>query len=109
MTQGMTPGMPATVRVQLPAGLRALAGTPTEVLVTLDAPVTQRRLLDALEARYPTLRGTIRDHTSQRRRPFVRFFACEMDLSHAAPDVLLPLPVAEGREVFMVVGAIAGG
>lgn len=101
--------MTTTVRVELPTGLRALAGTPPEVLVTLNAPVTQRRLLDALEARYPTLRGTIRDHASQRRRPFVRFFACEMDLSHASPDEPLPLPVVEGQAVFMVVGAIAGG
>jgi molybdopterin synthase sulfur carrier subunit len=101
--------MTTTVRVELPGSLRSLAGAPREVLVCLDGPVTQRTLLDALEARYPTLRGTIRDHASKRRRPFVRFFACENDLSHCSPDEPLPLAVVEGREVFMVVGAIAGG
>jgi molybdopterin synthase sulfur carrier subunit len=101
--------MTATVRVELPGSLRSLAGAPHEVLVCLDGPVTQQTLLDALEAHYPTLRGTIRDHASKRRRPFVRFFACEEDLSHCSPDEPLPLAVVEGREVFMVVGAIAGG
>ena len=101
--------MTATVRVALPAGLRALTGAPPEVLVRIDGPVTQRTLLDALEADYPALRGTIRDHATQRRRAFVRFFACETDLSFGAPDERLPLAVAEGREPFMVVGAIAGG
>lgn len=101
--------MTARIRVALPASLCSLAGTPREVVVCLDEPVTQRRLLDALEASHPALRGTIRDYSSQRRRPFVRFFACEMDLSHCLPDEALPLAVVEGQEVFMVVGAIAGG
>ncbi len=101
--------MTAQVRVELPRGLCALAGAPNEVLVRLDGPVTQRTILDALEADYPTLRGTIRDHVSKQRRPFVRFFACEQDLSHCSPEEALPLAVIEGRAVFMVVGAIAGG
>lgn len=101
----MTPG----IRVALPAGLRTLASAPAEVLIVLEGPVTQRTLLNALEARYPALRGTIRDHTSKQRRPFVRFFACEQDLSHRTPDEPLPQPVAEGREAFLIVGAIAGG
>ena len=101
--------MTAKVRVELPVSLCLLAGAPREVLVRLDGRVTQRTLLDALEADYPALRGTIRDHGSKRRRPFVRFFACEKDLSHCSPDETLPLAVVEGREVFMVVGAIAGG
>ena len=101
--------MTARVRVELPGTLRSLAGAPPEVLICLDGPVTQRRLLDALESHYPALRGTIRDHGSKQRRPFVRFFACERDLSHGSPDEPLPLAVVEGREVFMVVGAIAGG
>jgi molybdopterin converting factor small subunit len=101
--------MTATIRVELPSSLCALAGVDHEVLVTLTGSPTQRSLLDALEADFPMLRGTIRDHTSKQRRPFVRFFACEQDLSHCWPDQPLPIPVAEGREVFMVVGAIAGG
>jgi molybdopterin converting factor small subunit len=101
--------MTAKVRVALPGSLRALAGAQDEVLVCLDGPVTQRTLLDALEAHYPPLRGTIRDQVSKRRRPFVRFYACEEDLSHCSPDGSLPLAVVEGRAVFMVVGAIAGG
>lgn len=101
--------MTATIRVELPSGLCALAGIGRVVLVSLSGSPTQRSLLDALEAEFPMLRGTIRDHTSQQRRPFVRFFACEQDLSHCSPDEKLPMPVAEGREVFMVVGAIAGG
>jgi sulfur-carrier protein len=101
----MTPG----IRVELPAGLRTLAGAPAEVLIMLDGPITQRTLLDALEARYPALRGTIRDHRSKQRRPFVRFFACEQDLSHCPPDDPLPQPVAEGQAAFLIVGAIAGG
>ena len=77
--------------------------------LTLDGPVTQRTILDALEASYPMLRGTIRDHTTQIRRPFIRFFACEQDLSHASPDEPLPEPVAQGTEPFLIIGAIAGG
>ena len=101
--------MTANVRVALPGSLCLLAGVPGEVLVCVDGPVTQRTLLDALEADHPALRGTMRDHFSKQRRPFVRFFACEQDLSHCSPDETLPLAVVEGREVFMVVGAIAGG
>ena len=101
--------MTATIRVELPSSLSALAGVSREVAVCLDGPATQRSLLDALEADYPVLRGAIRDHASKRRRPFVRFFACEEDLSHCSPDLPLPLPVVDGREAFMVVGAIAGG
>jgi sulfur-carrier protein len=101
--------MTANVRVVLPDSLCSLASAPHEVVVCLDGPVTQRTLLDALEANYPALRGTIRDYSSKQRRPFVRFFACEKDLSHGSPDETLPLAVVEGREVFMVVGAIAGG
>ena len=101
--------MTATIRVELPSSLCALAGVGRQVLVRLDASATQRSLLDALEAGFPVLRGTIRDHATQRRRPFVRFFACEQDLSHRPPDEPLPAAVVDGSEVFMVVGAIAGG
>ena len=101
--------MSATVRVELPANLCILAGVRREVKVTLDGPVTQRAILDALEASYPTLQGTIRDHTTQHRRPFIRFFACEQDLSHTSPDEALPEPVAQGTEPFLIIGAIAGG
>jgi hypothetical protein len=101
--------MTATIRIELPPGLRALARVGREVRVALDGPVTQRAVLDALEASYPVLRGTIRDHATLRRRPFIRFFACEQDLSHTPSDALLPSAVAEGREAFLVVGAIAGG
>jgi hypothetical protein len=101
--------MTATIRVELPSSLCALAGVGREVLVNLSGPATQRSLLDALEADFPVLRGTIRDHASKQRRPFVRFFACEQDLSHCSPDQPLPMLVAEGSEVFMVVGAIVGG
>ena len=97
------------IRVVLPAHLRTLAGVHGEVELEVEAPVTQSSILDALEDRYPMLRGTIRDHTTQRRRPFVRFFACEEDLSHEPADAPLPDPVAKGAEPFMVVGAIAGG
>src|SRR5579875_3268924 len=99
----------AAIRVELPSGLRALAGVGCEVLVHLHGTPTQQSLLDALEGDLPVLRGTIRDHVSKRRRPFVRFFACGEDLSHCPPETVLPLPVIEGKEVFMVVGAIAGG
>jgi len=97
------------IRVVLPAHLRTLAHLDGEAQLQVEGPVTQRSVLDALEARYPMLRGTVRDHVTQRRRPFVRFFACEEDLSHDPPDVPLPDPVATGAEPFMVVGAIAGG
>lgn len=97
------------IRVVLPAHLRSLAGVSGEVVLLVEAPATQRSVLDALETRYPVLRGTIRDHDTQRRRAFLRFFACERDLSLDPPDVPLPAPVAEGREPFLIVGAIAGG
>jgi sulfur-carrier protein len=97
------------VRITLPAHLRKLAQVDGEVKVEIDGTVTQRSVLDALEARYPMLRGTIRDHVTQRRRAFVRFFACGEDLSHETPDALLPEAIASGAEPFMVVGAIAGG
>ena len=97
------------VRVTLPAHLRKLAQVDGEVKVEVAGAVTQRSVLDALEARYPMLRGTIRDHVTQRRRAFVRFFACGEDLSHELPDAPLPESIASGAEPFMVVGAIAGG
>lgn len=97
------------VRVVLPAHLRTLAKVSGEVAIDIQGPVTQRSVLDALEARYPVLRGTIRDHVTQQRRAFVRFFACEQDLSHESPDATLPDAVASGAEPFLVVGAIAGG
>jgi molybdopterin synthase sulfur carrier subunit len=99
----------SSVRVKLPAHLRKLARVEGEVRLDVSAPVTQRSLLDALEASHPVLRGTIRDHGTQRRRAFVRFFACEQDLSHEDPDTELPAEVAAGREPFLVVGAMAGG
>ena len=97
------------IRVVLPTHLRTLARVDGEVTLEVEGPATQCALLDALEARYPVLRGTIRDHVTQRRRAFVRFFACGEDLSHEAPDASLPKPVALGAEPFMIVGAIAGG
>ena len=97
------------IRVVLPETLSVLARTGREVAVDLDAPATQRALLDALEADYPVLRGTIRDHATHRRRAYLRFFACGLDLSHEPPDALLPEEVATGREPFLVVGAMAGG
>jgi sulfur-carrier protein len=97
------------IRVVLPAHLRTLAGVNGEVKVDVQGPVTQRAILDALEAAYPMLRGTIRDHVTQRRRPFLRFFACSEDFSHEPADALLPEAVASGHEPFMVVGAMAGG
>jgi molybdopterin synthase sulfur carrier subunit len=97
------------IRVYLPAHLRNLARVHGEVELHVEAPITQRSILDALEARYPMLRGTIRDHVTQQRRPFVRFFACEEDLSHESPDAPLPEAVATGAEPFLIVGAIAGG
>jgi len=97
------------IRVVLPAHLRTLARVDGEVTIDVESPVTQRSVLDALEARYPMLRGTIRDHVTQRRRPFVRFFACEQDLSHELPDAPLPNAVATGAKPFLIVGAMAGG
>jgi hypothetical protein len=97
------------IRVELPTHLRTLARLDREVEIQVEGPVTQRAILDALEAAYPMLRGTIRDHATQRRRPFVRFFACEQDLSHETPDTPLPAAVVEGKEPYLVVGAIAGG
>ena len=97
------------IRVVLPAHLRTLAQVSGEVQVQLQGPVTQREVLDALEARYPMLRGTIRDQVTYRRRPFVRFFACEQDLSHEGPDAPLPDAVASGAQPLLVVGAMAVG
>ncbi|MGC2635018.1 MAG: MoaD/ThiS family protein [Candidatus Cybelea sp.] len=97
------------IRVVLPAHLRALAQVNGEVSFDLTGEVTQRAVLDALESRYPMLRGTIRDHITQRRRPYVRFFACETDLSHQRADAPLPQAVVDGTEPFLVVGAMAGG
>jgi hypothetical protein len=97
------------IRVVLPAHLRTLASVDREVKLDVAVPVTQRSILDALEARYPMLRGTIRDHVTQQRRPLVRFFACEDDLSHESPDAPLPEKVAAGEEPFFIIGAIAGG
>ena len=95
--------------VALPAHLRTLARVDGDVTLDIQGPVTQRAVLDALEARYPMLRGTIRDQATAKRRPFLRFFACEEDLSHESPDAPLPDAVASGSEPFFIVGAIAGG
>jgi sulfur-carrier protein len=97
------------IRVVLPFHLRRLANVDDEVTLEVAGPVTQRSVLDALEARYPVLCGTIRDHTTHERRAFLRFFACEEDLTHESPDSPLPEAVATGNEPFMVIGAIAGG
>jgi molybdopterin synthase sulfur carrier subunit len=101
------------IRVQLPAHLSVLARVGPlrngEIVLEIIGPVTQRSVLDALEARYPMLQGTIRDHVTQQRRPFLRFFACESDLSHEPPDAPLPEAVTSGAEVFLILGAIAGG
>ncbi|MCZ7571671.1 MAG: MoaD/ThiS family protein [Ardenticatenaceae bacterium] len=97
------------IRVRLPAHLRRLARVDGEVELMLEGPATQRSVLDALEARYPMLRGTIRDPITQQRRPFLRFFACQQDLSHDLPDAPLPEAVVMGAEPFLIVGAIAGG
>ena len=97
------------IRVELPAHLRTLARVGKEVQLEIRGTVTLRSVLDALEARYPMLQGTIRDHVTQKRRPFLRFFACEEDLSHESPDALLPEAVAKGEEPLLIVGAIAGG
>ena len=97
------------IRVELPAHLRTLARVDDEVKVHVEGPATQRTILDALEVCYPMLRGTIRDHVTQQRRPFLRFFACQEDVSHDPPDAPLPEAIAIGAEPFMVVGALAGG
>jgi molybdopterin converting factor small subunit len=97
------------IRVVLPAHLRTLAHVDGEVTLEVTGPVTQRAILDALEVRYPMLRGTVRDHVTLKRRAFVRFFACEQDLSHESEDVPLPDAVATGAEPFLIVGAMAGG
>jgi sulfur-carrier protein len=97
------------IQVVLPAHLRTLAHVEMEVSLEVHGPVTLRAVLDALESRYPVLRGTIRDHVTLQRRPFLRFFACQEDLSHESPDAPLPEPVASGKEPLMIIGAIAGG
>lgn len=97
------------IQVIIPFHLQTLAKVGAEVSLEVEGAVTQRAVLDALEARFPVLRGTVRDHLTQRRRPFLRFFACGEDLSHEAPDAPLPDAVAAGKEPFMIVGAIAGG
>jgi hypothetical protein len=97
------------IRVVLPPHLRSLAHVQGDVTLEVAQPVTQRALLDALEDRYPMLRGTIRDHVTKQRRPFLRFFACEEDLSQEPPDTLLPEAVVTGAEPFLIIGAIAGG
>ena len=97
------------IRVVLPQHLRTLARVDGEVTLDVDGLVTQRSILNALETRYPMLRGTVRDHTTQRRRPLVRFFACEEDVTHDAPDEPLPNAIASGAEPFFIIGAIAGG
>lgn len=109
MNATATTPTPHTIRVVLPTHLRVLARLDREVQVDVPAPVTQRSILDALERQFPVLSGTIRDHATQRRRPLVRFFACQEDLSHEGPDVPLPDAVAKGLEAFYIIGAIAGG
>ena len=98
-----------TIRVVIPHHLRNLAHTGKEVALAIEGPVTQQAVLDALEAQYPMLKGTIRDHKTKKRRAFIRFFACEQDLSHEAPDAPLPEEVLSGKEPFLIVGAMAGG
>ena len=97
------------IRIELPGHLRTLAQIKGEITLEVEGLVTQRRVLDALEARYPALQGTLRDHVTKKRRPFIRFFACQEDLSHESPDAPLPPEVASGKESFLIVGAIAGG
>jgi molybdopterin synthase sulfur carrier subunit len=97
------------IRVTLPAHLRKLAQVDGEIQLEIAGQITQRTVLDALEARFPMLRGTVRDHATQKRRAFVRFFACGQDLSHEPPDAMLPAAIASGAEPFMIIGAIAGG
>jgi hypothetical protein len=105
----MIVALPSTIRVMLPAHLRNLARVGAEVTLELATPVTIGSVLDALEARYPVLCGTIRDHDTLKRRPFIRYFACEQDLSHEAADTLLPEAVVAAREPLIILGAIAGG
>lgn len=107
--KGGRPSGVLMVRVILPPHLRTLSHTGGEVTLEIDGPVTQRSVLDALEVRYPMLRGAIRDHGTLQRRAFLRYFACEQDLSHESPDAPLPEAVAAGKEPFIVIGAIAGG
>ena len=109
MSQPSQPSQPTTVRVVLPAHLRAMAKVQGEVPVDVSGEVTQRSVLDALESAYPMLLGTIRDRATAKRRAFVRFYACEEDLSHESPDEPLPAEVVQGREPFLVIGAMAGG
>lgn len=97
------------IHVIVPSNLRVLANISGEVMLHVDSPVTPRTILDALEARYPALRGTIREHVTLQRRPLLRFFACGLDFSHEGPDTLLPEAVATGAEPFWIVGAVAGG
>jgi molybdopterin converting factor small subunit len=97
------------IRVLLPGHLRTLAGSSREIELQVSSPITQQSVLDALESAYPTLRGTIRDQQTKERRPLVRFFACKQDLSHEPLDAPLPVEVVDGREPFMIVGAMAGG
>jgi len=101
--------MAVTIRVELPQHLRTLAHVGHEVPIEVEGTVTQRSVLDALEARYPMLRGAIRDHVTHQRRAFLRFFACQEDLTHESPDSPLPDAVVSGREPFLIIGAIAGG
>jgi molybdopterin synthase sulfur carrier subunit len=109
MNPDKTAGSPSMIRVQIPYHLRNLAHVEGEVALTVAPPVTIRTVLDALEAAYPVLAGTIRDHDTLKRRPFLRFFACEEDLSLQSPDMPLPEVVATGKEPFLIIGAIAGG
>lgn len=97
------------IRLEIPYHLRTLAKIAGDVTLDVEGPITQRSVLDALEARYPPLRGTIRDHTTQLRRPFIRFYACQRDLSNESPDTPLPQAVASGEEPLLIIGAIAGG
>ncbi|HWZ51207.1 MAG TPA: MoaD/ThiS family protein [Granulicella sp.] len=101
--------MSASIQVELPANLCLLASVRHRVQVSVEGPVTQRAVLDALESAYPMLQGTLRDQTTKLRRPFIRFFACEQDLSHLSPDAALPEEVARGSQPLLVIGAIAGG
>lgn len=108
-TQPGQPGQPSQIRLVLPYHLRTLAQVQGEVVLQVESPVTQRCVLDELESRYPNLRGTIRDHDTHHRRAYLRFFACEEDLSHDSPDQPLPERVVSGEEPFLVVGSMAGG